>query len=307
MRISSRKNLAPALKLSLMILAVAVAGGAYAYRQDLRDAYSRYQQGPIPTELSREDALALQPIEKDEKPVLSVLPPKMPTPVFADEPAVAEPTEEASTPAPQPAPEPAPKPVVLPKDIPSQMNLKVPFVLQAPFKIWDEIHEDACEEASMLMLQAYENGESGPFTPEEMDRRIMRVVDYLVATYGDYRNSDAELTASVMRDLLGLEGTKVLPIGSADDIRRQIAAGRPVIIPAAGKLLMNPNFRHGGPTYHMLVLKGYRADGSFVSNDPGTRLGENYVYSEATIMAAAHDWNGGDVENGAQLMIVVTE
>jgi hypothetical protein len=54
----------------------------------------------------------------------------------------------------------------------------------------------------------------------------------------------------------------------------------------------------------MLVLKGYRADGAFITHEPGTRFGENYVYDETSIMEAAHDWNGGNVENGARVMIL---
>jgi hypothetical protein len=309
LRIPRREGRHRKLKIALFALAAVGLGCVYAFRQDLRDAWSRRLQGPIPEEVSYADAIGTRHEPSDE-PVIEM--PAKETGEDVSGTAAEKPVEKPAaiplpTPAVNAAPAPAPKPTALPKDIPAQMNLKVPFILQAPFKIWDEVHEDACEEASALMLQAYYQGETGPLTPEEMDRRILAVVDHLVATYGDYHNSDAELTAKFMREFLGLDGATVKPVASADDIRRQIAAGRPVIIPADGRLLKNPNFRHGGPPYHMLVLKGYRADGAFIANDPGTRLGENYVYTEEVVMDAVHDWNGGDTAHGARLMIVVED
>lgn len=269
------------------VLILFVTGGAYAKRQDIRHAVERYQRGPIPPETARENIIV----------------PEAAVDEFAAE------TEDVGTTETTPQPEPiAVKPFTPPEprleSLPAQMNLKVPFFPQAPFKVWDPLHEDACEEASALMLQAYANGETN-VSLKEIDRRILELANYQLEKYGSWKDSDAATTAEYMRDKLGLSGTKVLTVKVADDIRKHIAVGRPVIIPAAGKLLMNPNFRNGGPLYHMLVLKGYRSDGAFIANDPGTRLGENFVYSEATIMAALHDFNGGDVELGAQLIIVI--
>ncbi len=68
--------------------------------------------------------------------------------------------------------------------------------------------------------------------------------------------------------------------------------------------LGNPNFSGEGPLYHALVLKGY-TETTFVTNDPGTRLGADYQYDFDTIMTAMHDWNGGGVENGAKVVVVI--
>jgi len=258
---------------------------AYANRQDIRDAYERAQRGPIPEAVSREEALDMRE-ETPETP----------------EPETTTPEPAKEEPKPEPAPVPAPKPA---SGIPVSFNLKVPFVPQAPFRVWDEIHEDACEEASILMLEAYVKGEAS-VSLEEAERRIQELVTYQNETYGDFRSFSAADTAKLMRDKLGIKGAITLPVTSADDIREQIALGRPVVIPAAGKLLKNPNFKNGGPLYHMLLIKGY-AKGTFITNDPGTRVGADYVYSVDIIMDAIHDWNGGDVLNGKKVMIVVQE
>lgn len=69
-------------------------------------------------------------------------------------------------------------------------------------------------------------------------------------------------------------------------------------------MLGNPYFTPPGPIYHMLVIKGYNLT-EFITNDPGTRRGADYVYSYQTLMKAIHDWNNGNVESGKSATISV--
>ena len=89
------------------------------------------------------------------------------------------------------------------------------------------------------------------------------------------------------------------------NIKTALNKGYPVILPAHGKELLNPNFRNGGPEYHMLVIKGYKADGSWIVNDPGTRNGPDYIYPHDRLLIANHDFNATDMKLGAKVMIVV--
>lgn len=262
-----------------------VASGAVLWRdrQDIADTLTRWQTGPLPPERTREE---LAPPVTGTSPSL---------------PAVGPSEEEvekmrASQPTSPPPPDPA-KP-------PAQMNLKVPMVYQAPFGVWDPLHEDACEEASILMARYYLAGRD-TVSKEEMDEEIRRVVDFEMKEFGYFESTTAEQTAAVMREFFGLDGAVVLPLDSVDAIKRQIAAGRPVILPTNGKLLGNPNFRNGGPLYHMLVVKGYTSTGKFITNDPGTRKGADYVYDQEVLFDAIGDWNGHDRANGPKVMIVV--
>ncbi len=280
-----------------VVLGLAASGAAFAFRGALRDKYQIWKRGPVPKAVTREEFKRAQ---------ASVPPPAYvaPKPAKKPEPKSARPGDGAApdtSVAEPPKPERVREPI--PDDVPRSINLRVVFVPQAPFKVWDEVHEDTCEEAALVMAKSYLDGETS-LTPEEMDARLLAAVDWETKEYGDYKSTDAERTADVLRRHFGVDGVHVLPLMSANDIRRQVAAGRLVILPTAGKLLMNPNFKNGGPLYHMLVVKGYDADGRFVTNDPGTRLGEDYVYDELVLMDAAHDWNGGDVLNGEKVMIV---
>ena len=70
-------------------------------------------------------------------------------------------------------------------------------------------------------------------------------------------------------------------------------------------MLGNPYYKQPGPIYHALVLKGYTKDGKFITNDPGTKRGADYLYDPQVILNAMHEWNSGDVEHGRKMAIVV--
>lgn len=268
---------------SIAVFLLATAWIGLADRQTLREEYARWRRGPVPSAISREELLRRN---------------GLPTKPAKTENATATKTTGSARAA-GAAPPPVPA-------RPKSVNLKVAFIPQAPLKNWDEVHEDACEEASMLMAASYLGAGIPLAKPADMDRAILSIVDYENKTYGDYKSTDAERTADIMKALFSADGIAayVSPISSIDDVKRMIALGDPVILPAAGKLLYNPNFRNGGPLYHMLVAKGYTEDGRIITNDPGTRLGADYVYDEKTLWNAIHDWNGGDVLNGRRVMIV---
>ena len=63
--------------------------------------------------------------------------------------------------------------------------------------------------------------------------------------------------------------------------------GGVVLVPMNGQKLRNPYFTAPGPERHMLLIRGYDpSTKEFITNDPGTKRGENYRYSEATIIDA---------------------
>jgi hypothetical protein len=307
-----RRNIKPRNRrlaaMTAVILIVLGGGWAYAERQDLRDGYQRWRQGPLPpaltaaemrgggADLPPDDAGPLPAIEEAAAPETTSE--SQDTSGREADPAADAP--ETDTAPERPPLETAP---AAPVTLPDEINLKVPMVYQAPLSNWDAQHEDTCEEASMLMVQAFLGGETS-LTREEMEKRIQDLVSDEQELLGFFESTDAQDTVQVMIDALGMSGAKILPVDSIDDVKRQLAAGHPVMLPASGKALKNPNFRNGGPLYHMLVAKGYTAS-RIITNDPGTRKGADYLYDPGVLFQAIHDWNGGDVPNGAKIMIVV--
>lgn len=186
--------------------------------------------------------------------------------------------------------------------LPARVNLDVPFTSQAPYSDWSMPYQEACEEASISMVDQFYRGLSGVIIPADAKKLIDGIVAFEQKTIGDYKDTSAQQTADIMKGYFGYTDIRVVPYSELN-MRRAIANGFPVIVPADGKKLPNPNFRNGGPPYHMIVVKGYLAN-RWITNDPGTRNGKDFTYTFAELANAVHDWNGGDVMHGAAVMLV---
>jgi len=189
-------------------------------------------------------------------------------------------------------------------DLPTQFNLAVPFTSQSPNADWGLPYQEACEEASAYMVSEYYKGRtSGVIGVEEADTAILEAVSFEQDFLGDYLDTTATQTAQFIDNFYGLSAI-VIENPTPEDIKREVATGRPVIVPAAGRKLGNPHFSGLGPLYHMLVIKGY-TENQFITNDPGTRFGEGYVYDIPVLMEAMGDWNNGDPATGPKRVIFV--
>ena len=189
--------------------------------------------------------------------------------------------------------------------LPEEINLVVPFISQAPYAVWDHLHDEACEEASLIMLDAfYKNKKS--LSKEETELAIQDLVKWEKDKYGYFEDTTAEQGVEMLAEFFKLSGAKVVYDITIDDIKNALAHGKPVAVPAAGKLLKNPYFRNGGPLYHMLVIKGYTKDGRFITNDPGTRRGADFTYNMDALYNAIHDWREDrDILQGRKAMIII--
>lgn len=186
---------------------------------------------------------------------------------------------------------------------PAEVNLDVPFQSQAPFGNWDMPYQEACEEASAIMVHYYFAAKT--LSAETMDEEILKLIDFENKTFGYYKDTTAAEIARIMKEYFGYKNVEVSYNFTIEDIKLEVASGRLVILPAAGRLLPNPNFRQPGPVYHALVIKGYMSDGRIITNDPGTRRGKDFLYYPQHLMNALHEWNAEDILKGRPAMIVV--
>lgn len=190
-----------------------------------------------------------------------------------------------------------------PSLLPDKIAFAVPFTTQAPLGVWDAVHEEACEEASLVMLKYYQDKKT--LTPKIAEEELQAMVKFETKKYGDYKDTAAAETLKLATDFYGMKNLRVVYDFSQDDFKKYLAEGKPIIVPAAGRLLGNPFFTPPGPLYHNLVLTGY--DGKkIITNDPGTKRGENYSYDINVLYNAIHDFTGKaeNIEKGKKAMIV---
>lgn len=176
-----------------------------------------------------------------------------------------------------------------PEILTEKVYLNVPFTSQAPLVNWDELHENACEEAALLQLHYYLQGQE--FTPQLADQEILAMVDWEVKTFGDHHDIYAEELKRVAIEYLGYTPEQVYILNNVtiEDLKRELAAGHPVVAPITGSLLKNPYYRY--PGYHMLTVIGYTPT-HFITNDVGTRRGKDFSYEYERFMTALKDASG---------------
>lgn len=186
--------------------------------------------------------------------------------------------------------------------LPERIVLDVPFYSQAPYGVWDSLHKETCEEAALFMVRDYFSK-----TKKSLEDQDKALIDYVGKQTADGYGNDITIqqVADTAETYYDFSNYKIISNPTIKDIKKEIAAGRPVIVPAAGRVLNNPNFTSPGPIYHMLVIKGYDRAG-FITNDPGTRNGNSFHYEYQNLFTAIHDWNPINIFDGDKAVLVYT-
>jgi len=192
----------------------------------------------------------------------------------------------------------------LKKEIPEKILIPVSFISQAPYAVWDEYHEEACEEAVLIMAAFY--FQEKELNQEIAEKEIQDMIKFQIKEYGDYKDSGARQIVKLAEDFYGMKNLEIVYDFNQDRIKKELAKENPIIIPAAGQLLDNPYFTPPGPLYHNLILIGYEGN-EIIVNDPGTKRGESYRYNPNILYNAIHDFSGDKnlIEQGRKAMIIV--
>lgn len=192
------------------------------------------------------------------------------------------------------------------------INLSVPFTPQAPLANWkDERQEDGCEEAVSLMAMAWVNGVKEKLTAAAWEKSIIELSDFEQEKYGEYRDVTlSDIITWIFNDYFKYEKVSIKTIASSTDILSELEKGNIVLAPMNGQKLKNPYFTAPGPLTHMILIKGYDyRTKEFITNDPGTKRGENYRYSEGIILGAINVYPTGSHEKMVNIekAIIVVE
>lgn len=309
------------------VIFIAVVAGAYMQRVAILDWYEGVKKPSIPEAVSYQDVshsnadreeieMTLPPVQEDVPLQEETVQTEGEDAYQEDPPVIELPNEEVDEPQQDHEEEsdPLAQEVLADEEdepveeepLPSSINLAIPFTSQAPHGNWSEPYKESCEEASVYMVHGYYEGWSSTrIDPDQADLDLLKIVAFEEELFGYYEDTNAEKTG-VFAELMFGYTYRMIENPTVEDIKKELVAGRPVIVPAAGRLLSNPYFTPPGPIYHMLVIRGYTEDGYFIANDPGTYRGESHLYDFDTIMYALHDWNdGNEITQGRKVFLIL--
>lgn len=177
---------------------------------------------------------------------------------------------------------------ILPSGLPNYHLIKTAFIPQAPNKNWDQPWQDACEEASLLILDYFYKNRKPPIS--EMNSQILSMIDY-ENKHGWGYSINLDKMKQISDEHLGYS-SEIISNPTIEDLKRYVSQNIPIVVPAAGKLLYKENkfFNDGGPLYHALVIVGYDDNQQkFIVHDVGTQRGANFRYTYNLLMSSIHD------------------
>lgn len=127
------------------------------------------------------------------------------------------------------------------KPLPTSKKLEAAFIPQAPYHDWSEPWQNACEEAALLTLHHYILGDK-EVSPEQVKQEILNMLSWQDKYFGSHKDLNMAEVAEMAENYLGHKNVKVTYEIKIEDIKKEVASGNPVLIPAAGRVLNNPNF-----------------------------------------------------------------
>jgi hypothetical protein len=171
-------------------------------------------------------------------------------------------------------------------------NIAVPYVNESPDGSWTGSWKNACEEATITMIDAYYRGDKSVSIESAM-AYMQTLFDAQKAASGSDANSDAAVTLGLIQTYAHF-GATIVENPTIEAIKAELDAGRPIIALHHGFDLGNKNipFLATGSSYHATVIKGYDdADQEFIVNDTGDDIdGPDHRYDYAVYMNSLHDY-----------------
>ncbi len=192
----------------------------------------------------------------------------------------------------------------------SNFLLKVPYISEAPENVWTGPWKNACEEASITMVDKYYKGET-TMSIEEGSSFMEMLFNVEDKIYGSNANSDSVRSNYLVNNYSSFKGT-VVSDPTIDQIKEQLREGHPVIAFHYGFDLKNKNipFLATGSSYHSTVVVGYDdSKNVFLVNDPGDEIdGEDHSYNYSLYMSSIHDYDYNSMKaNGPARVIFTTK
>lgn len=170
--------------------------------------------------------------------------------------------------------------------LPPAVVLDVPYTPQVFNGNWVAPWDEACEEASITMVDRYYAGKK-EIPPQEAIANMEKMFPWETETFGMNHDTDAEQTRQVIANHSNF-AARVKRNPRVLDIKREIFAKHPVI--ALVNMFTLYREQDLGDSYHVLVIIGYDdTKQEFIVHDPGRQANMAYAYDR--LMGALHDFD----------------
>ncbi|MFA6476453.1 MAG: C39 family peptidase [Candidatus Paceibacterota bacterium] len=171
--------------------------------------------------------------------------------------------------------------------------LPVPYTNEMPEGIEKRPWVNACEEASIVMIDKFYQGETTISTSTAVGtmKVLFAIQDKL---YGSNDNSSAEHTAYLINNYESYRAV-IKENPTLEEIKNELRNNHPVLSFHYGFDLKNKNipFASTGSSYHAMVIVGYDDDKQgFLTHDPGDTIeGAGHLYDYQLFMNSLHDYD----------------
>ena len=184
---------------------------------------------------------------------------------------------------------------------PAEQQLEVPFTSQAPAGNWLEPWQNACEETSIIMVSNYFSGDE--VTIAQARQQILDIFKLKNAEFGKSPDESMALIAEVVNGASLGWTAKVVENPSLEDLKQEVAAKRPIIVPVDARQLTGTDYA-GEVKYHVMVISGYDDTvGQFIVQDPGSSQGKDFRYGYTDLYDAIHDYLQRDQASGVKRVL----
>lgn len=173
------------------------------------------------------------------------------------------------------------------------VKLKVPYTSEIPLGSWVKPWNNACEEASMVMVESYYFGNES-MSKDVAVKYMMPIFKIEDKIFGSNADTDTIRTAKLFNEYMSVNAT-IKNNPTLEEIKDQLRQGKPVVSFHFAKDIKNPHYhwRVGGSYFHVVVLVGFDENTSeFLVHDSGDPVtGAYHRYSYNLIMDTLHDFN----------------
>jgi len=170
--------------------------------------------------------------------------------------------------------------------------LSVPYINEAPSGNWSGPWKNACEEASIAMIEFFYDGKNIA-TIAESEQFMQKLFDVQDRLYGSNANANAEQFNEIINRHTSFT-SRIVRNPTQQDIKTELDAGRPVISLHYGFDLNNKNipFLRTGSSYHAMVIIGYddKKEVFIVNDDGDSKYGAQHEYDYDLFMNTLHDY-----------------